>query len=85
MHTHIRTYAHTHRRRAYLDVAHGELEKTIGKHVLYLPVRAVAYAGHETGPTEPPPHTVVNALRLPPTALQTEQRHDKRLKHTHQV
>ena len=85
MHTHIHTRTHTHRRRAYLDVAHGELEETIGKHVLCLLVRAVTYTGHETGPTEPTPHTVVNALRLPPAALQTEQRHDKRLKHTHQV
>ena len=63
----LASYLHTCE--SYLHIAYSELEKAIGKHVLCLPVRAIAYAGHETGATEPAPHTVVNSLRLPPVAL----------------
>lgn len=55
---------------AHLDVRDGELVEAVRHHVLRLPVGAVTNAGHQPLTFEPSPHTIVDALRLSPVALQ---------------
>ena len=58
-----------HKQLKILDVAHGELVESVGKHVLGAGVRAVTNVGHEGSTAETTSATAINTLGLSPVLL----------------
>lgn len=64
---------HAHTQYPHLGVVDDEFEEAVREHAAGLLIVSIADVGHQIGALEPPTHTVINTLGLPPTRLRTDE------------